>query len=98
MVDNWLATLYLHVAVYDVYRYNKYSINNDMATIAPNAITIAFGALDKYLVRRVKDLSILRLVERFADYGQIAFLGFSRYDANLLDAGTHPVKYLANTY
>ena len=29
-----------------------------------------------------------------ADYGQVAYIGFSRYDGNLLDAGTHPVKYL----
>lgn len=56
--------------------------------------TVAFGALDKYLIRRVKELAVLRLVERFADYGQVAFLGFARYDGNLLDAGTHPVKYI----
>jgi hypothetical protein len=42
----------------------------------------------------VKELVVLRLVERFADYGQVAFIGFARYDGNLLDAGTHPVKYL----
>ena len=72
----------------------QYSINNDMAVIALNAHTVAFGALDKYLIRRVKELAVLRLVERFADYGQVAFLGFARYDGNLLDAGTHPVKYL----
>lgn len=72
----------------------EYSINNDMATIALNAKTVAFGPLDKYLIRRVKELAVLRLVERFADYGQVAFIGFARYDGNLLDAGTHPVKYL----
>ena len=71
-----------------------YSINNDLATIALNAKTVTFGNHKKYLIRRVKGLSILRLVERFADYGQVAFLGFARYDGNLLDAGTHPVKYL----
>jgi HK97 family phage major capsid protein len=71
-----------------------YSINDDMATIALNAKTVAFGALDKYLVRQVKELAALRLVERFADYGQVVFIGFARYDGNLLDAGTHPVKYL----
>jgi HK97 family phage major capsid protein len=58
---------------------------------------VAFGSLDKYLIRRVKEMSVLRLVERFADYGQVAFLGFARYDGNLLDAGTHPVKYLQNS-
>ena len=71
-----------------------YSINNDMAQVAVNAKTVAFGALDKYTVRRVKQLAVMRLVERFADFGQVAFIGFARYDGNLLDAGTHPVKYL----
>jgi HK97 family phage major capsid protein len=71
-----------------------YSINNDMAQLAAGHITVAFGDLSKYTIRRVKELAVLRLVERFADYGQVAFLGFARYDGNLLDAGTHPVKYL----
>ena len=39
---------------------------------------------------------MLRLNERFADFGQVSFMGFARYDGNLLDAGTHPVKYFAN--
>ncbi|HLI64132.1 MAG TPA: phage major capsid protein [Terriglobales bacterium] len=69
-------------------------INNDMPTIALNATTVAFGALKKYKIRRVKDLAVIRLVERFADYGQVAFIGFARYDGNLLDAGTNPVKLL----
>jgi HK97 family phage major capsid protein len=79
-----------------------YSINNDMAQLGPigspgvGSISAAFGPLDKYLIRRVKDMSVMRLVERFADYGQVAFLAFARYDGNLLDAGTHPVKYLQN--
>ena len=37
---------------------------------------------------------MIRLEERFADYGQVAFIGFARYDGNLLDAGTNPVKYI----
>ena len=83
-----------------------YLVNNDMDQLpitGPNSPvttkkTILFGALSKYLIRRVKDLAVLRLEERFAEYGQVAFLGFARYDGNLLDAGTHPVKYLTNSY
>lgn len=71
-----------------------YFTNNDMATIATTNKTMLFGQLKKYLIRRVKELSVLRLVERYAEYGQVAFIGFARYDGNLLDAGTHPVKYL----
>jgi HK97 family phage major capsid protein len=68
--------------------------NNDLATLATGAKTMLFGDFSKYVCRKVRDLSILRLTERFADYGQVAFIGFARYDGNLLDAGTHPVKYL----
>ncbi len=72
----------------------EFSINNDMDQIAASKNTVAFGQLNKYLIRRVKELAVMRLSERFADYGQVAFLGFARYDGNLLDAGTRPVNYL----
>jgi HK97 family phage major capsid protein len=79
-----------------------YLTNNDMDQVA-SAVnspvetrkTVLFGQISKHMIRRVKGLSVLRLEERFADYGQIAFIGFARYDAKLLDAGTNPVKYLA---
>jgi HK97 family phage major capsid protein len=76
-----------------------YYINNDMAICPataqnPASVTVLFGALDKYVIRRVKELGILTLRERFADYGQVALIGFSRADGQLLDAGTHPVCYL----
>jgi HK97 family phage major capsid protein len=71
-----------------------YWINNDMDALATGKKTLLFGQVGKYMVRQVKELAILRLQERFADYGQVAFIGFARYDGNLLDAGTHPVKYL----
>ncbi len=71
-----------------------YSLNSDMDQIATGKKTVLFGAFSKYIIRRVKELAVLRLVERFADYGQVGFLGFARYDGNLVDAGTHPVKYL----
>ncbi|HEX4381247.1 MAG TPA: phage major capsid protein [Candidatus Acidoferrum sp.] len=72
----------------------RYFVNNDMAQVATTNKTVLFGDLTKYKVRRVKELAIMRLVERYADYGQIAFIGFARGDGNLVDAGTNPVKYL----
>ena len=72
-------------------------INQDMPVMAANAKSVLFGALDKYFIRDVADISIVRLVERYADYGQVGFLAWARADGNLLDAGTHPVKYFANS-
>jgi HK97 family phage major capsid protein len=71
-----------------------FTVNNDMASLTTGQKTLLFGLLKKYKIRRVKGLSVMRLNERFADFGQVAFIGFARYDGNLLDAGTHPVKYL----
>jgi HK97 family phage major capsid protein len=71
-----------------------YGINNDVVAIATTVKSVLFGQLKKYMIRRVKELSVLRLEERYAEFGQVAFIGFARYDGNLLDAGTHPVKYI----
>jgi len=72
----------------------QYAINQSMPQIAPSNTVVAFGAWSKFIVRQVKDLQILRLDERFADYGEIAFVGFSRIDSKLVDAGTHPLNTL----
>ena len=72
-------------------------INQDVAVMAANAKSILFGAFDKYLIRDTTQISLLRLDERFADFHQVAFLAFSRHDGDLLNAGTNPVKYYANS-
>jgi HK97 family phage major capsid protein len=70
-----------------------YVINQSMTTPATGVKSILFGALDKYLIRDVRDVTVVRLDELFAVLGQVAFLALSRHDGDLLDAGTHPVKY-----
>lgn len=74
----------------------SYFINQSMAAPAASAKTLLFGDLKSYIVRDVKDVMVMRLVERYAEYGQVGFLAFSRHDGELLDAGTHPVKYYAH--
>lgn len=71
------------------------TINQDMASsVAASNKTILFGQLNKYKVRQVRSLRLRRLVERYADTDQEGFVAFLRFDGNLLDAGTKPVKYL----
>jgi HK97 family phage major capsid protein len=72
----------------------QYVINQHVPQIAASANTVIFGDLKKFLIRKVKDLTVLRLDERFADFGQVAFVGFARVDSRLIDAGTHPVNLL----
>lgn len=63
-------------------------INNDMASAVTTGLrTVAFGNFSAHYVgRQVGDAGALtRLVERYADVGQVGFLGFGRYDGQIQD-------------
>ncbi len=70
------------------------TLNQSMASIALSAKTILFGAFSKFKIRDVSSLRLRRLQERYADTDQEGFVAFHRTDSGLLDAGTHPLKYL----
>jgi HK97 family phage major capsid protein len=70
-----------------------YTINQHMAS-GSGAKSILFGLLSKYQLREVRDVQIVRLDELYAEYRQVVFLAWMRFDGDLLDAGTNPVKYL----
>lgn len=72
-------------------------INQSMASPGSSAKKVIFGDLSKYLIRDVREVTLVRLNERYADYHQVGFLAFARSDGDLLDAGTHPVKYMAQS-
>lgn len=77
---------------------DRYVINQDVATAdqeSPNVSerAILYGDFSKYWIRDVRDITLVRLDERYAELGVVAFLAFSRHDGDLLDAGTGPVKY-----
>lgn len=57
-------------------------------------IILLYGQLSKYKARRVRQIRLRRLVERYADTDQEGFVAFLRADGDLLDAGTHPIKHL----
>jgi HK97 family phage major capsid protein len=70
-------------------------INQSMANaVSATNITMTYGLMSKYKIRDVAQMRMRRLVERYADFDQEGFVGFMRADGNLLDAGTHPIKYL----
>lgn len=70
----------------------RYVINQAMADVGIQEKSVLFGAMNRYIVRRVRELAILRLAERYAEFGQIAFVGFARFDGELVD--TAAVKHL----
>jgi HK97 family phage major capsid protein len=74
-----------------------YIINNDVPVMAANAKSILFGDFSNYFIRDALDVQVVRLDERFMDNLQKAFIAFQRTDGNLINAGTAPVKYYANS-
>lgn len=70
--------------------------NSNMASaLTTGAKIMLFGDLSYYKIRDVAGVTIQRLVEKYAETNQDAFIAFARTDGMLLDAGTHPVQYLA---
>jgi HK97 family phage major capsid protein len=61
-------------------------INNDMAQPAANAKSIGYGDFSSYMIRDVLDLILFRFDDsRYAEKGQVGFLGWARAGGNLLD-------------
>lgn len=75
----------------------RYWINQDMDSFGDSSPAgdnrpVIFGDMSKYVVRFVSALAVRRLVERYADYDQVGYLGFMRADGELLD--TAAIKHL----
>jgi HK97 family phage major capsid protein len=69
-----------------VYGY-EFVLNNDMPTLAASSKSLLFGSVRQaYVARIVKELTTLRLTERYADYLQVGFLAFERADGTMQDA------------
>lgn len=65
----------------------SFVINNDMPTLAASSKSLLFGNIQQaYVIRIVKGLTVLRLVERYADYLQAGFLGYERADGTMQNA------------
>lgn len=69
-----------------------YEVNQAMANVGSGNRSVVFGAMNRYIVRRTKEFTVKRLVERYADYGQVGLIGFARFDGDLMD--TAAVKAL----
>jgi len=73
---------------------NPYYINQDMATIATGNKSVIYGSFQKYVVRQVKEVTMVRLVERYAEKLQVGFFAFMRLDGRAINAGGNPIKHL----
>lgn len=65
------------------------NINNDAPAAAANAKSMAFGNLNKYLIRDAMDVTMFRFDDSaFVSKGQIGFLAWSRAGGNLMDVNS----------
>jgi HK97 family phage major capsid protein len=73
------------------------NVNDDMAVMAANAKSIAFGDFSQYTIRDVKNSTTMRRFDdsAFALNGQVGFCGWTRSGGNLLD--TAAVKLYQNS-
>lgn len=77
-----------------------YQINQSMADIGTSGSPVAgnksilFGDFSRFIVRDVLAMELIRLDERYAEFGQVGFLMFSRSDARAIN--TAAIKYFIN--
>lgn len=71
-----------------------YVVNQNMAAMASGARSILYGDMSKYMIRRVKNMVLVRLAERYAEKFQVGFFAFMRCDGRVIDAGTNPIKHI----
>jgi HK97 family phage major capsid protein len=65
------------------------NINNDMATPAANAISLAFGNFKQYMIRDAMEVTLFRFEDSaFMANGQVGFLAWARMGGNLLDVNS----------
>lgn len=64
-------------------------INNDFAVPAANAKSLAFGNLQRYMIRDAMELTLFRFDDSaYIKLGQIGFLAWARTGGNLLDVNS----------
>ncbi len=72
-----------------------FTINQDIAVMAASAKSVLFGDFSTYIVRDALDVTLLRLVERYAELGQVGFLAFARADGRSIQPAA--IKYYQNS-
>ncbi|WP_349934937.1 phage major capsid protein [Acetobacter sp. A11-2] len=69
------------------------AVNESMADVGAGNAPILFGNMKNYKFRIVKQVSIVRLNERYADFLQTGFFGYARFGGGLPSAA-QPIKKL----
>ena len=62
-----------------------YQVDQAVPDLAAGANAVYFGDFQRFIVRRTLGMTIKRLIERYAEFNQTAFIGFHRFDCLLED-------------
>lgn len=71
---------------------DTYVVDQAMPDIATGNDSVAYGDMSEFYIRQVKGFTLIRLVERYAEFHQVGFIAHMRCDSNLMD--TAAVKKL----
>ncbi len=64
---------------------SQFTIDNAVADVGAGNRSVYFGDFNRFILRRVRYMALKRLVERYAEYDQVGFLAFHRFDCVLED-------------
>jgi HK97 family phage major capsid protein len=81
----------------DTFNGFTYAINQNMAVMAANAKSIAFGDFSKYIIRDVAQIMMFRFTDSvYTRKGQVGFLAMMRTGGRYIDVGG-AIKYYQNS-
>lgn len=70
-------------------------VNQQMAMMAASAKAITFGNLQRFWIRDVRGIRVVRMDERYADVDQVGFVALMRTDSELA-ASANAIRHFAN--
>jgi HK97 family phage major capsid protein len=70
----------------------RYWINQNVADLAIDSLSVLFGDFDKYVIRVSDGIRIRQSEHLYMDYDQTAYVAHMRVDGDLIAAGA--IKYI----
>jgi HK97 family phage major capsid protein len=63
---------------------HRYIVNNQMPEIGAGNASVLFGDFSKYIIRDVQGITLRRMDELYAEYDQVGWVMFKRYDGRYI--------------
>lgn len=63
----------------------RYIVDQSFDSLVTGGNYVAFGDLSEFIIREVLGINLFRFNERYMDFLQIGWMGYARWDSNLID-------------